>query len=96
MTTIASGRVLMVTARTAGRQDKGQPWRTPGASENRHDGGADRAPRGSSSRLSDPAIDDGRFPIKRTVGEEVVVTADIFAEGHDILARRDPAPERRR
>jgi starch synthase (maltosyl-transferring) len=33
-----------------------------------------------------PAIDDGRFPIKRTVGEEVVVTADIFAEGHDILA----------
>ena len=33
-----------------------------------------------------PEIDDGRFPIKRTVGEEVVVTADIFAEGHDILA----------
>src|SRR4051794_286549 len=33
-----------------------------------------------------PAIDDGRFPIKRTVGEDVVVTADIFAEGHDILA----------
>src|SRR5205823_2394735 len=32
-----------------------------------------------------PAIDDGQFPIKRTVGEEVVVTADIFAEGHDIL-----------
>jgi len=32
-----------------------------------------------------PEIDDGRFPIKRTVGEEVVVFADIFAEGHDIL-----------
>ena len=32
-----------------------------------------------------PAIDGGRFPIKRTVGEEVVVEADIFAEGHDVL-----------
>jgi starch synthase (maltosyl-transferring) len=32
-----------------------------------------------------PEIDGGRFPIKRTVGEEVVVTADIFAEGHDVL-----------
>jgi starch synthase (maltosyl-transferring) len=33
-----------------------------------------------------PAIDGGRFPIKRSIGEEVVVSADIFAEGHDILA----------
>src|SRR3954462_5727913 len=32
-----------------------------------------------------PEIEQGRFPIKRTVGEEVVVTADIFAEGHDVL-----------
>jgi starch synthase (maltosyl-transferring) len=33
-----------------------------------------------------PEIDDGRFPIKRTVGEPVVVEADIFAEGHEMLA----------
>ncbi len=33
-----------------------------------------------------PEIDAGRFPIKRTVGEEVTVSADIFAEGHDMLA----------
>jgi starch synthase (maltosyl-transferring) len=33
-----------------------------------------------------PAIDCGRFPIKRTVGEEVEVTADIYADGHDSLA----------
>ncbi len=32
-----------------------------------------------------PEIDGGRFPIKRVVGEEVVVTADIFAEGHDLI-----------
>ena len=33
-----------------------------------------------------PEIDAGLFPIKRTVGEEVTVSADIFAEGHDLLA----------
>ncbi len=33
-----------------------------------------------------PEIDEGRFPIKRTVGEEVVVTADVFTDGHDVLA----------
>jgi starch synthase (maltosyl-transferring) len=33
-----------------------------------------------------PCVDDGRFPIKRTVGESVRVTADIFADGHDLLA----------
>jgi len=34
----------------------------------------------------EPEIDDGRFPIKRTVGEVVEVEADIHAEGHDRLA----------
>ncbi|MFZ4534751.1 alpha-1,4-glucan--maltose-1-phosphate maltosyltransferase [Propionivibrio sp.] len=33
-----------------------------------------------------PQIDCGRFPIKRVVGEKVTVTADIYKEGHDILA----------
>jgi len=33
-----------------------------------------------------PDIDGGRFPIKRTVGERVTVTADIFADGHDLIA----------
>ncbi|MDP3880327.1 MAG: alpha-1,4-glucan--maltose-1-phosphate maltosyltransferase [Dehalococcoidales bacterium] len=32
-----------------------------------------------------PEIDDGHFPIKRIVGDEVSVEADIFADGHDIL-----------
>jgi len=32
-----------------------------------------------------PQVDAGRFPIKRTVGEEVVVEADVFADGHDML-----------
>ncbi|MDR4509609.1 MAG: alpha-1,4-glucan--maltose-1-phosphate maltosyltransferase [Candidatus Brocadiaceae bacterium] len=30
-----------------------------------------------------PQIDCGRFPIKRVIGEKVVVRADVFADGHD-------------
>ena len=41
-----------------------------------------------------PEIDAGLFPIKRTVGEEVVVSADIFAEGHDLLAAVVKSPRR--
>ncbi|QEH34648.1 Alpha-1,4-glucan:maltose-1-phosphate maltosyltransferase 1 [Aquisphaera giovannonii] len=33
-----------------------------------------------------PEIDAGRFPVKRTVGEEVVVSAFAFTDGHDNLA----------
>jgi starch synthase (maltosyl-transferring) len=33
-----------------------------------------------------PEIDCGRFPAKRTVGERVIVEADIFADGHDALS----------
>jgi starch synthase (maltosyl-transferring) len=32
-----------------------------------------------------PEIDDGCFPVKRVVGERVVVEADIFADGHDVI-----------
>jgi starch synthase (maltosyl-transferring) len=35
-----------------------------------------------------PDIDCGRFPIKRVVGEKVVVTADIFADGHEAVSAR--------
>ena len=32
-----------------------------------------------------PQVDCGRFPIKRTMGDRVSVSAGIFADGHDIL-----------
>jgi starch synthase (maltosyl-transferring) len=35
-----------------------------------------------------PAVDDGRHPVKRVVGETLTVSADIFKEGHDRLAAR--------
>ena len=45
-----------------------------------------------------PEIDGGRFPIKRVIGERVVVEADIFADGHDaisalLLYRKENDPE---
>jgi starch synthase (maltosyl-transferring) len=33
-----------------------------------------------------PQVDGGRFPVKRVPGERVAVSADIFADGHDVLA----------
>jgi len=33
-----------------------------------------------------PAVDGGRFAIKRVVGDRVVVEADCFADGHDVVA----------
>jgi len=33
-----------------------------------------------------PEVDAGKFPIKRTVGEKVVVEADVFTDGHDAIA----------
>src|SRR5688572_19810044 len=32
-----------------------------------------------------PMIDCGRFPVKRTVGDVVEVSADVWSDGHDIL-----------
>lgn len=33
-----------------------------------------------------PEIDSGRYPVKREVGDRMEVTADIFKEGHDVIA----------
>jgi starch synthase (maltosyl-transferring) len=33
-----------------------------------------------------PEVEGGRFPCKRTVGESVIVEADLFADGHDSLS----------
>jgi len=46
---------------------------------------AERAPSRVVVEHVQPEIDAGRFAIKRTVGESVVVTADIFTDGHDLV-----------
>jgi starch synthase (maltosyl-transferring) len=35
-----------------------------------------------------PCIDGGRFPVKRVLGERLVVEADCFADGHDVVTAR--------
>ena len=35
-----------------------------------------------------PAVDDGRFAVKRAVGQAVTVTADVFTDGHAYIAVR--------
>ena len=33
-----------------------------------------------------PQVDGGRYPVKRVIGEQVLVEADVFADGHDQVA----------
>src|ERR1700710_1068632 len=42
---------------------------------------------GDRFRIEDvyPRIDEGRYPVKRVVGEPVEVWADIYRDGHDIV-----------
>ena len=45
-----------------------------------------------------PSVDDGHYPIKRTIGDKVVVEADVFTDGHEavsalLLYRREGDPE---
>jgi starch synthase (maltosyl-transferring) len=42
-----------------------------------------------------PAVDDGRFAVKRIVGDELVVEADIFSDGHPLIAAELVHGERR-
>ena len=46
----------------------------------------ERAPERVVIRGVEPEVECGRFPIKRVAGEDVVVEADIFTDGHDSIA----------
>jgi starch synthase (maltosyl-transferring) len=34
----------------------------------------------------EPCIDGGRYPVKRVIGQELQVSADIFKDGHDVIS----------
>ena len=36
-------------------------------------------------QLPSPTIEEGRWPVKRTVGDTVAVSADVFRDGHEVL-----------
>ena len=33
-----------------------------------------------------PLIDGGKYPIKRVIGQDLTVEADVFKDGHDVVA----------
>jgi starch synthase (maltosyl-transferring) len=68
---------------------RGKPTATPGAEQAARPSTPPAIPDGLSRRVVvehiRPDVDGGRFPIKRSIGESVNVTARIFADGHDVL-----------
>jgi starch synthase (maltosyl-transferring) len=56
------------------------------------------APSRITIRAAEPVLDGGRYAAKRTVGETLTVSAEIFADGHDVVraAVRWQAPGKRR
>ena len=78
----------MSRATVPGRTGTGQPGaasRTP-----RRSAKASPEPRTRPSRVViesvSPEVDGGRFPAKRVAGDDVAVEADVFTDGHDLLA----------
>ena len=41
-----------------------------------------------------PQVDGGRFPAKRTKGDTVVVEANVFTDGHELVYTYDTQGER--
>lgn len=76
-TRLAPGEVrLLATVRASSIE-------TAGAQTTAADAAA--SPRIAIEKIT-PQVDGGRFPVKRVVGDIVTVEADIFADGHDVLA----------
>ena len=59
------------TAQTSDQVDDRDPTRQP--------------PRRIVIQYPTPSVDDGRYPVKRCVGDRVTVEADVFRDGHDLL-----------
>ena len=59
--------------------------KTPYRSSSPDTGCAERGRQRVTIEAVSPQVDDGRFPIKRVVGEGVSVRARVFADGHDVL-----------
>ena len=75
----------MTTARRSGGTAtvaSSRPRRTPASSP------AASSARAIAIECVSPSIDDGRHAVKRLAGDQLGVEADIFKDGHDLLAGR--------
>jgi starch synthase (maltosyl-transferring) len=75
--TLAPGAVVVLQAERAPAPKMSAPDLTASAAI------ATRTPRIAIEAVT-PAVDGGAFPVKRIVGERVVVEADMIFDGHDI------------
>jgi starch synthase (maltosyl-transferring) len=75
-----------MTAQTAAQTASPQPDDT------------DEPPRRIVIQYPAPAVDGGRYPIKRCVGDRIEVSADVFRDGHELIRAivrvRDPDGQR--
>jgi starch synthase (maltosyl-transferring) len=76
---LAPGEVAMLELRETPPIMQPRPPRAQSAEDAAH------APRIAIEAVS-PVVDAGRFAAKRVVGERVQVTADIFCDGHEVIA----------
>ena len=75
---VAPGEAVLLEAALAGTEAAAPPRPVPAAE-------AFRAPR-LGLENSSPAVEGGRFPVKRLVGETVEVEVDVICDGHEKLA----------
>jgi starch synthase (maltosyl-transferring) len=57
----------------------------PSPARRRNEGATKPPPERIVIQYPKPSVDDGRYPAKRVVGDQVRVEADIFRDGHEIL-----------
>src|SRR5665213_484450 len=69
-------------------QEMGRCFHVNGITVNKTTQTVESAAAGGAFHIEDvyPLIDGGRFPVKRVVGEQVEVWADIYRDGHDVVS----------
>jgi starch synthase (maltosyl-transferring) len=75
----------MTTTRTSLRRVAAQARQTSGAARAEPPAGTVGTRRTIIIERVAPQLDGGRHAVKRVVGDRLLVTADIFADGHDLL-----------
>src|ERR1700675_1967352 len=68
--------------------EMGRRFHVSGITVNRTTQAIESVADGGAFHIQDvyPIIDGGRFPVKRVVGEPIEVWADIYRDGHDVVA----------
>ena len=79
---------IYVRAVSLSANETGRRFHVYGITVNKTAQTVESAAVGAAFHIEDvyPLIDGGRFPVKRIVGERVEIWADIYRDGHDVIA----------